>query len=277
MRRHHNFDRAYWVTFRGLAPKGYRRVQLEHAKMVVDTNDLFVSALLMRDSVYEEFESALFKNSVQAGSVVVDVGAQIGYYTTLAASRCGKLGHVFSFEPDLHNYKLLAENVRINNYTNVITTQKAVTAGSGRRTFYIDGYNLGKHSLAMRNVLAIDGLEGTTVVDTVGLDEYLRSVHCSYVDVVKVDAEGAEGLVIDGALETLRQSRATLFIEVWPFGQRNLGTDPDQMFSRIRELGYDAYLIDESNRQLRKMSDSTELFKTQAPRSSFNFIFRRAS
>lgn len=245
--------------------------------MIVDTRDLFVSSLLLRDLAYEEFETALFKRAIHPGSVVVDVGAQIGYYSVLAASICGDSGQVLSFEPDSHNFGLLAANLHINGFKTATATNKAVTDKAESRQFFIDNYNLGKHSLALSNVTSIDRDAKSSFTETVALDVFLAERQQDRVDVLKVDAEGAEGLVIRGCQRTLERNSAVLFIELWPFGQRNLGTDPREMLLSLKSLGYDAYLIDEASRTTERIESTSELFATDSPRESFNLLFRKAS
>jgi FkbM family methyltransferase len=69
----------------------------------------------------------LFKGIVKEGMVVVDIGANIGYYTLIAAKLVGKSGIVYVFEPMPSNYECLCKNIEVNGYTNVVLIQKAVS------------------------------------------------------------------------------------------------------------------------------------------------------
>jgi len=245
--------------------------------MYVNPRDLFVSSLLIRDLKYEEFESSLLERMLAPGAVFVDVGAQIGYYTSLAAMACGDAGCVYAFEPNITNFRILLKNIELNKFANVVVCQKAVSKEESHSLLYIDSFNLGKHSLSENNVTAIDELEGVQPVETTSLDWFMRSVGQKRVDVLKIDAEGAEGLVIDGALGLLAEHDVTIFMEVWPFGQRNLGTDPDVMLSKLDALGYTCWLIDETTDRLRKLEDRNEVCKGNEPRRSFNLLLRKIS
>lgn len=243
--------------------------------MYVNPNDLFVSSLLLRDKVYEEYETRLFKESIGAGAVVVDVGSQIGYYTLMAAEKCGQSGRVYAFEPNERNFTLLQQNVNLNGFRQVTTVNAAVSSTDGTRTLFVDSFNLGKHSLSEENVTSFDALGGKQEVATVSLDQYMTRNNQNTIDVLKLDTEGAEGLIIEGAKDLLSRKEVKIFIEVWPFGQRNLGTDPLAMFTLMSRLGYSSWLIDESKGGLRKLENPGLICKTNERRASFNVFFQK--
>ena len=90
------------------------------------------------DGVNEKYETELFKKMVQDGMVVVDIGANIGYYTLIAAKLVGNKGIVYAFEPEPSNYELLCQNIAINGYTNVVPIEKAVSKTSGKTKLYVN-------------------------------------------------------------------------------------------------------------------------------------------
>jgi FkbM family methyltransferase len=274
-RRSHSFDRLYWLLFMSLSPKTTVLIRLRRVRIVVDTRDLFVSSLLIRDSVYEEFEVGLLEQLLSPGKVFVDVGAQLGYYTVIAGDICGKAGRVYSFEPNPRNFGLLVENIRVNGLTNVLPGQVAISDHVGRAKFYSDSFNWGKHSLSSENVTAFDERGETIDVETTSLEVALASAHERKVDVLKIDAEGAEARVIQGAGTILNNPEIILFVEVWPFGQRNLGTDSLDMFAQLKAAGFKCWMIEESRRQLLEIVEAGREWSDMTPRHSFNVIFSR--
>ena len=82
-------------------------------------------------SIWEKLTTEKFKEVVREGDVVVDLGANMGYFTLLAARLVGKEGKVYAFEPEPINYSLLVKNVELNGYDNVVTVPKAVSHQSG--------------------------------------------------------------------------------------------------------------------------------------------------
>ena len=95
------------------------------------------SLLLSVNGAYEESEARLFEQSIRPGDVVVDIGANIGYYTLLAARAAGPQGHVYAFEPERGNYGLLTRNLAENGYTNVSAHDTAVMAQSGEQRIFV--------------------------------------------------------------------------------------------------------------------------------------------
>src|SRR5207244_3754027 len=91
-------------------------VDVQGHKMLLDPIDTL--GLSVRD-VWEPLETKVVQNEVRRGSVVLDIGAHIGYYTLLMARLVGPQGRVFAFEPNPANYDLLRRNIQINSYRNV--------------------------------------------------------------------------------------------------------------------------------------------------------------
>jgi FkbM family methyltransferase len=105
---------------------------------------------------------------------VVDIGANIGYYSLIAAEPIGTDGKVYAFEPDPDNYALLVRNVELNGYRNVETVEKAVSSESGFVTLYIDRSNFGNRSLGKNNILD-DGRCGRSSYSQLGRILYGQS------------------------------------------------------------------------------------------------------
>ena len=77
--------------------------------------------------VYEPYETEFFLKNVCVGDVVSDIGANVGYFTALAAKACGATGRVFSFEPDAENFAFLTKTIALNHAENVKAIQKGIS------------------------------------------------------------------------------------------------------------------------------------------------------
>ncbi|MBU2572515.1 MAG: FkbM family methyltransferase, partial [Elusimicrobia bacterium] len=86
----------------------------------VNSIDRLVAAELWKRSLLSGFESELYKQVVKKGMTVLEIGANIGFFTMLFAKLAGESGKVFAFEPDPDNFRLLEKNVQANNYTNAV-------------------------------------------------------------------------------------------------------------------------------------------------------------
>ena len=109
--------------------------------MFLDSVD---SLRLSFNGVYEPCETEFVMNEIKKGDVVLDIGANIGYYTLIFARLVGEEGKVFAFEPDPENFALLKKNVEINGYHNVVLVQKAISNKTGKiRLFKFDDFKAG--------------------------------------------------------------------------------------------------------------------------------------
>ena len=181
------------------------------------------------------------RGALGPGGVVLDVGASIGGYTAVAADLVAPSGHVYAFEPGPDNLTALRQRFDGNGCVTVIAG--AVSDRAGQETFHLDRTDPRRHSLASGNV----GRAGEIVtVSVVALDDYLGLV--ARLDLVKIDAQGAELHILRGARRLLRRFRPPVILELWPFGLRQLGGEPSAVLEELRDLGYETYRLSAKGR-----------------------------
>jgi FkbM family methyltransferase len=144
---------------------------------------------------------------LEKDDIFIDVGANIGAHSLMAASKI-KTGKIFSFEPSLKALKYLKENIQINNLTKVITViDKVVSNKTGYEKFI-----MGKHSevdhIGGWNNLSQD----TNIIPSITLDKFFKIQKISYVDLVKIDVEGAELKVLEGLKDYLARGKVGAII-----------------------------------------------------------------
>lgn len=150
---------------------------------------------------YEPEQTRLFEEHVRPGSTVLDVGAHVGYYTVLSAVLAGEHGAVWAFEPNPNNAHFLRRHVEINGLRTVRVTEAAVSDANGTARFDF-GSGSGTGHLA-------EG--GAVEVRTVRLDDFCAE-HGIAPAAIKIDVEGAETSVLEGARATLARHRPVLFL-----------------------------------------------------------------
>lgn len=252
LERRRSLQRVYESVYRKVAPTDVTLVKVQNHKMYVNPRDLPLGRSLATLGIYEALETHLFRSLLHPGMTIVDIGANVGYYTLIAAELVANEGKVYAFEPDPTNYELLNRNVELNGYQNVETVQRAVSDSSGTVTLYIDKTNFGNRSMGKSNIVD-DG--GEVEVVTVSLDDFFESkMGGCRVDVLKIDAQGAEGLIFNGARNTLRRHSPKIFMEFEPDMLRNLGTDPIALLQQFASLGYECSLIDYDIKSLRQIA-----------------------
>jgi FkbM family methyltransferase len=233
--------RLIYTTF---GPKGITLITCQGSKMYVNANLGYggLGPILLIHGVYEGYETELFKRLVKPGMVVVDIGANIGYYSLIAAKSVGRYGSVYAFEPEPNNYDLLLKSIEINGYDNVIPVHKAVSNKQGRVKLFVDKVSPVHPSLSEVN---IDYKAGFVEVEAITLDSFFDDfVKDSRVDLIKMDTQGAEGLVIEGADKILTSNNLKILMEFWPYGLSNLGTDPLNLLNTLRNYGFKLKLLD---------------------------------
>lgn len=172
---------------------------------------------------YEPFETDLFQNLIKKGDTVLDIGAHIGYYTLLSSGLVGRSGKVFSFEPDPDNLALLRKNVEVNNLTNVVIENVAVSDRNKRINFYRSLQNRGDNRIFREN-----SREKCIKVDCITLDNYFNSKFS--VDFVKMDIQGAEVKALLGMPRTLKDNKdIILTFEFWPYGYHCAGNSAKEL------------------------------------------------
>ncbi len=207
--------------------------------MRLDPSDSVITPFMVETGTWEPTETAIFREHTGPGDTVIDVGANVGYYTLLGASLVGEEGRVIAFEPDPAAFDLLMGNVASNGYRNVTLEQKAVSNEEGTLDLYIAEANKGDHRIYQ------PGGREHVEVETVSLDGYLANSP-GRVDFLKIDTQGAEGAILAGAIDTLtRNQDIVLVVEFWPASMRELGYDPAAVLETLTDLGFHLSYIDE--------------------------------
>lgn len=209
-----------------------RIVTVHGHRMKLDSQD---SLGLSVWKTYEPYETSLIEKRLKVGDVFLDLGANIGYYTLIAARKVGPTGHVYAFEPDPTNFSILKNNVEMNGYGNVTLINKAVDETTRTAKLYLSATNKGDHRLHP----AAEARE-SIAIQTTTLDEAIRGG----VDFIKMDIQGHEGKALRGARRLLKQKPLTILTEFSPMFLRKAGSDPEQVLKSLERNGFAVFLLD---------------------------------
>jgi FkbM family methyltransferase len=195
---------------------------------------------------YEIGSTTFFKSLLFPGAVFVDVGANVGYYSLVAAPRLGSSGRIYSFEPMSQQFERLTENIRRNKLFQITPLKLALSNQTLPAVLQLnDAHNTGSASLrpaADRTVVHQETVECTT------LDLFAESEGLSRLDVLKIDVEGLEVAVLRGASRTLAHFRPVILIEVTDRLQREGGSTREELYACLGRLGYQAYHVKRDGR-----------------------------
>lgn len=175
-------------------------------KVYVDTRDRSIASHLLMDGFWEPWITDVFMRRLRPGATVVEVGANFGFYTLLAASIVGPGGRVVAFEANAETCRLLYASVEINGFLDRCQlVPRAVSDRCGSLTFYKATEHLGGSSVADPTVHFPEETVRAEVVEAVSLDAFLAG-DPRPVDFLKIDAEGSEPAILRGARQLLRRS-----------------------------------------------------------------------
>lgn len=242
----------YRLLYRTTRPQGMVLIDVQGIKLQVDTRDQGIVPYLLTQKIFEEFETELFKTLVKPGMTVVDIGANFGYYTCLAARLVGSQGKVIAFEPEPKNYEMLLRNITQNQYQNVIPIQKAVANQVGKTKLFMDRNNFGAPSLSEGNIISRGGF---IEVETLTLDSFFEGTPMNRPDFIKIDAQGGEGLIMDGAKNVLQNNPLKIILEFWPYGLLQMGNDPLRLINDLLNYGFSIRLINGKKQSLNDLKE----------------------
>jgi len=202
---------------------------LQNKKDFIDSNQV------------EKNEWKFYIDNISEGYTVFDIGANIGELTTIFSKFCGSSGQVHSFEPTPNTYKRLVNSVNNLNIQNCLANNMAVSNKTGTINFniYEDRYAswntianrpLEKYGINIENPLSIE-------VKSITVDDYCNQNDIKYIDLLKIDVEGAELDVLNGCERMFMQKKIKLC--VFEFGQTifDMGTTIEEIksfFSKVR-------------------------------------------
>jgi FkbM family methyltransferase len=234
-------------------PGGEQRIVVNGMPMWVDTRDRVIATHLLGDEIWEPSETAAFLAQAREGMCVFDVGANIGYYTLLAARAVGSSGRVYAFEPEPVNFLLLTRNVTENRLTNVRLVNAAVSNRVGAVRLHLDDANFGAHSLEPGSVRTSSGR--SVEVETVSLDGFVEDARAFEEGVlVKVDVQGAEALVVQGGRRLLELPRIAALIEIWPEALARAQADAERLLADLEGLGFRFEDVEAPEKERRPLS-----------------------
>jgi FkbM family methyltransferase len=202
--------------------------------------DQVVSKQIYWFGIFEVCEAKFFASLIRPGMVVIDVGSNIGQYTLLAAKRVGATGRVHTFEPSATNFALLKRNVSRNGFGDRVTLNQVALSSVSTAQRLLVAPDGGSNFLSS-DASVVPNNWASEIVETTTLDDYVRNRGVERVDVVKVDAEGHDLEILQGAIATLTNQRPDLFVE---FAERLLvraHTTAHALLGFLTRLGYVPY------------------------------------
>lgn len=211
----------------------------QHLTAVLPDGERVRLSARYRHVTWNPHEYRALRAVVRPGTTVLDVGANVGAYTLLFATWVGDRGRVFAFEPAPDACDGLRTHVTLNGFDDRVTVvEAAVAATAGDAPFAI-------HPSGGASSLALSSVDGATHVRvrTETIDDVCRQ-HALLPAVIKIDVEGAELEVLEGARNTLALPGLHVFVEFHPASWRNSGIAREDVEKELHAQGFTVEPLD---------------------------------
>ena len=200
----------------------------KHGYILYNKNDRYIGRSIAIYGEFSELEIALFSQICKEGSIVIEAGANIGTHTLRLSQLVGKSGKVYAFEPQTIVFQTLCANMALNSVLNVETYQMAL--GDENGSIMIP--NIDYETLNNFGGIELENIKRGKQVPKVKLDDTLK---LNRLDFIKIDVEGMEKQVIDGATNLIKKFKPILYVE------NDRVKKSKDLIKTIFGLGYDIY------------------------------------
>jgi FkbM family methyltransferase len=211
-------------------------------KLIVDANNTDIVPTLLMNKCWEPDVSRLILSVLPSKANILDLGANIGYFTTLMASRTN--GCIFSFEANPTTFKYLERNVQISgNLFKIKLYNKAVYNSNSQITFYAVKNNQGCSSVVYNDVLEyFHDIQNEIVVDCIKIDD----LDINNIGFIKMDIEGAEYKALQGMINLLKTCKPMIVTEINHAKLDAVEKEHNskyKLFNLLWNMGYQSYWI----------------------------------
>ncbi len=224
------------------------------------SNFLYKHAYFLYKPLYTVFKSKqdayeihLLRKHIKKGSIVLDIGSNIGYYAKILSKQVGSEGLVYCFEPDKTNFNYLKKAVHDN--ANVIINNQAVGSKTEKLKIYTS-----KELNVDHRTYKPEEYESEIEIDAISIDDYLKNINQTEVHFIKIDIQGFEMQAIKGMEQTLKNnSKIKIISEFWPYGLKAAGSSVTEYFNYLINLGFQVELLQKNSLSALNLSEVQSL------------------
>ena len=210
-------------------------IKIKDGIMVTVPNSLTLMTpyILYEQNDWFEDEIKFIREFIKPGMHALDIGANYGLYTLAIANIVGDKGKVWAFEPTASTFSCLENSVNENAFTNVELFQLGLSNRTGSAQFYT-GQNAELNSLSQESLPS----GNAEIIELTTLDHCLDRCGWTDLDFIKLDAEGEEVNILNGAEKLLSTLSPLIMFELKHGSSVNIA-----LVSKFRSLGYDTYRL----------------------------------
>ena len=238
--------------------------------LFLDLHDSWgVSKHILKHDHYDLELCALVKKLLPTNSTCLDIGANIGFWSTYLATSC-RAKKVYSFEPEPQNLSLLRYNIELNKNTDrVHIFPVAVGAAKSKLKLHLSADNAGDHQL-----YATAESRDTVEVDVEPIDSLLPDQDVNFI---KIDVQGYEPYVFSGMSSLLERNRQiVVLVEYWPDGISRAGADPQAFLNSLLQMGFKFHFFSTGKNALQEIP-LAEIAKRIQPGHHIDLVLSRTA
>jgi FkbM family methyltransferase len=192
----------------------------------------------------ENPEYPMMRSVLSAGDVFIDVGANFGTFSLLASRLVGSSGRVFAIEPQSRLTEMLSQSLAMSHIDNCTVMPVACGSRTGTMKLLVPQNDSGRAGF-------FKGFSGRarhthSDVTVMPLDELLESIDGSRRMLLKVDVEGSEFDVLEGARKIIAARRPAIMIEINQWSASSAGKSPGELLDLLTALGYKSFATSQS-------------------------------
>jgi len=206
---------------------------------------------------YEVLETKILKFFAANSEVIFDVGANVGYYAIELGNVLRPSAVMHAFEPIPESFEQLQKNIALNAASSkVFCNQFAISNSEGKLLLYKPRIS-GSSASSARNLHPEEAVD-TVQVSMTTLDKYLLTNRLNNLDLLKIDVEGSELMVIEGALESIKTYQPVIFAELLRKWCAQFGYSPNKVLEILFPIGYRCFAVSEKFPEVFSISEGTQ-------------------
>lgn len=268
----HEFNKLIFEYAREIKDTEIQKIEIEQGEVIFTLKQFNLKMLsdkgcrsapleILNFGSYEKEEAFFVFQIVQDRDLILDIGANLGWYSIQLAKRFENTV-IHSFEPIPQTFSVLERNVKLNNIKNVILHNLAIGKAEGAEDFF---YFTGGSAIASRVNLLDHGKAVKIGCKITTLDSVVSQLKLEKIDFLKCDVEGSELDVITGGLQSLTKFLPVIYIELFHGWCEKFGYIPDDALALLKKIGYKCFQI--QNKSLIQIDSIKETA------DNFNFFF----
>jgi len=249
------------------------KIEISHSKLLIrkpdrslyrtPDGDLFwlnvtgyVDRCIINEGIFEKKSVQWLPYLLKEGDIVLDIGANIGYYSVLISKIIGKTGFIYAFEPTKHFCTILKNNLDENKINNVEIFEYGLSNKNQELEIFI-----GPSSATLHEPEGYEVIEGKEKIKLTTLDEFVKDKNLNRIDFIKIDVDGHEPLFFEGAWSSLDKFSPIILCEISHLHYFTAGFTAWDFYREVRKHNYHIYhedkleIMDTENMFLRKCAN----------------------